>query len=161
MPPCTIFIRVLTLFWLAVHLGCNAPDAVAGRTIHVLFQNAAGVAAGGAVYVAGVRVGTIGDSAVEKGRAKVSVRLAYKFRDAVEAGTIFLAATDPNNQSAKCLVGYTANVSPEPSQPTTLFHGASTRLELVQLVGPRRAKELLGDAVRELFDGLIDQLMAK
>ena len=122
---------------------CHWMETTGGRQILVVFRNAQDVPSGSAVYVAGVEVGRTSNPQVSNGRATVPIKLYRQQKGAVAAGTVFLVSRDPKRPAANCLTGYAAALSPDSSKPDEVFYGASTRLELVGLIGLEKAKHLV------------------
>jgi hypothetical protein len=157
-----IFRRVLAMYAAVICSSllsnCTLADKIMGTQISVVFTDTRGAGQGSRVYMAGVLVGTVSDSRVERGTATLLVTVDSKHKDAIPEGTIFLVTEDPQNGRKPCLVGFTAKNSPIPEKPKEIFYGATNRIELIKLMGPRRAGEFIEGALNDVIDGTIKQL---
>ena len=122
----------------AALVGC---DRIGGRTITVEFRNGEGVRGGDAVYIAGVKVGHVTDEpSLLNGRARVSVLISRKNKDAVPAGTVFLLKADPSEPQKQCLVAYSLGSGTAPPQGSEASYvGVSNRAELLLMIGAEKA----------------------
>jgi hypothetical protein len=118
-------------------------NTVGGRKISIVFRNAEEVKAGSAVYVAGVEVGVASGAQVLNGRATVPAELYRQQKNSVAAGTVFLVSPDARRPGENCLTGYAASLSPDASKPDEVFYGASSRLELLELIGLDKVERLV------------------
>ena len=142
----TVVVSAGIVIAFASVLGC---DRIGGRSIVVEFRNVEGIRGGEAVYIAGVRVGTTGEpTLLANGKARISVALGRKHKDAVPAGAVFLIGADPSD-AKKLSLDAVACVDGAPNQtPPEVYRGASSRLELVAMCGVDKAKQLFQELTK-------------
>lgn len=136
---CSMYKRVVVpgLIVLAGVSGV-ACDRLLGDRIEVSMRTSAGLQSGDGVYIAGVRIGSIGTPEVREGRAIVPVYV----RDIgalPKDGLVFLLA----DQGRGRMLSVIAARGAYPHSTPPLYQGAASDLELAGLVGVGEARRLM------------------
>lgn len=138
----SLSVGVIGVFAVCIALvGC---ERIGGRKITVEFRNAEGIHSGDAVYLAGVKAGSVaGEPSVVNGRARVPVLIDRSNKDGVPAGTVFLLTSDTHEPGKMCLVAYSLGSGmPAPANSAEIYTGVSNRAELLLMVGAEKANKL-------------------
>jgi hypothetical protein len=85
----------------------------------------------------------VGGSVVTNGRARVTVHIDRKHKEALPGGTVFLLRQDKMRPGRSCLVGYSPRSGQANLQPQgDVYTGVSNKLELVLQFGEEAAREI-------------------
>ncbi|GEM_PF-4142194 len=126
------FATLVAVMWLLV--GCSMIQEP--NSLNVVFPSAPVVSDGSPVFFNGVRVGTVREASLQKG--KIVVRVTAR-SEALPQRVVFLATAD--GAGVPCLVGFALPASAADAVPQAGVLGANGMVQLAAILGEARAQE--------------------